>query len=270
MIISYGNNNYVSKILFTKIAKQNIGDVKNLKIINFNAHIHSSEDIILKKIMQELGIDDLNSGYDNAQRAIEDYYSNYPEDEETIFIIYFENIEHLFAKKKQVLIYTILEIVNFSKNLLFCGLTANFNLMDMMEKRNRSRFSQKTICVTINDFYDLVRGVEKVIEYVSLELAPKSKTSLDIFYSYLLEDSFPDFLLLIMKYVDMGLGIKEILTKIKLIFTLILIELNKVDEDTLFILKEDLKIVIHEVVRKYEEEEKLGSYFTLLKSKNIF
>ena len=255
MVISYGNNNYVSKILLTKIAKQNIGDVKNLKIIDFNAYIHTSEDIILKKIMQELGIDDLNSGYDNAQRAIEDYYINYPEDEETIFIIYFENIEHLFAKKKQVLIYTILEIVNFSKNLLFCGLTANFNLMDMMEKRNRSRFSQKTICVTIDDLYDPI---------------PKSKTSLDIFYSYIYEDSFPDFLLLIMKYVDMGLGIKEILTKIKLIFTLILIELNKIDEDTLFILKEDLKMVIQAVVQKFEEEEKLGSYFTLLKSRNIF
>jgi len=49
-----------------------------------------------------------------------------------------------------------------------------------------------------------------------------------------------------------------------------LIELNKFDEDKLFILNEELKIVIQNVVRKFDEEEKLGSYFTLLKSRNNY
>ena len=59
-------------------------------------------------------------------------------------------------KKKQTLFYTLLEIVNLSSNILFCGITANFNIMDIMEKRVRSRFSQKTIYLTLpneDDFF---------------------------------------------------------------------------------------------------------------------
>jgi hypothetical protein len=266
MIISYGNNNYVLKILLSKIAKQNARDPRKLKIINFNSFIHSSEEIVLKKIISELGIDDLSTGYDNAQRAIEYYYNNYPQDEETIFIIFFENIEHLFVKKKQVLFYTILEIVNYSKNLLFCGLTANYNLMDMMEKRNRSRFSQKTISINIEDSIGTLRGIIKLFKNVADDLSYESKHPINLVLSSMTQENFPSFFSIFKKYIDIGLGIKEIITKIKLIFTLISIEMNKLEDDDIIPLNLVI-IIIQGVINKFEEEEKMGSYINLLKSK---
>lgn len=268
MIISYGNNNYVLKILLSKIAKENARDPNKLKIINFNSFIHSSEEIVLKKIISELGIDDLSAGYDNAQRAIEHYYSNYPQDEETIFIIFFENIEHLFVKKKQVLFYTILEMVNYSKNLLFCGLTANYNLMDMMEKRNRSRFSQKTISINIEDSLCTIRCLIKLFKDVADDLSYESKHPINLVLSCMSEEKFSSLFSIFRKYVDIGLGIKEIITKIKLIFTLISIEMNKIEDDEIIPL-DYVIMIIQAVVNKFEEEEKMGSYINLLKSKLI-
>ena len=54
------------------------------------------------------------------------------------------------------------EIVNISSNLLFCGTASSSNLIDMMEKRNRSRFSQKTSFIRIKLSRKLNKFPQKV------------------------------------------------------------------------------------------------------------
>ncbi len=73
-----------------------------------------------------------------------------------MIIIYCDYIEHLVHKKKQRLLYTLFELVNKSKNILLIGFTYNYNLMDQMEKRIRSRSSQKTLYINIDNYESVI------------------------------------------------------------------------------------------------------------------
>lgn len=154
IVINFGINNYVSKIFIEEILDSCKEKFKKYEVekIYLNANIHSSEDYILKKICRTLGLNPEKNNFDKAREEIEEYYKEYKKQNSNKFlIIIFENIENLFFKKKQTLFYTLLEIVNLSSNCLFCGITSNFNIMDLMEKRVRSRFSQKTININLKE-----------------------------------------------------------------------------------------------------------------------
>lgn len=253
-MISFGNNNYVSKIFLEDIIKTDF-DEKEFIFINFNAYIHTTEDYIFKKMCQKLGIKPDINGFSGSQKALEDFFKN---ENDKFVIIVFENIENLFAKKKQVLFYTFLELLNVSNNILFCGTTFNFNLMDMMEKRIRSRFSQKTIFITIDDNSRFVSAIENILTRFNGLYDVKDK----IFDFYplleaLISDYNEKFVLTIYKYMDMGVSFKEIITKFRYILTLVVLGLNKNNE---------LKETIHDVLVEFEKEENSDSYLNLLRS----
>jgi hypothetical protein len=169
-----------------------------------------------------------------------------------------------------------------SKNILFCGTTANFNLMEMMEKRIRSRFSQKTIFISIDNYECLFKALDKIFRYsnatnsanninskkskkdvVKISLKPDIK---EIFYDELLQTEL--FVKMLTKYIDMGLSIKEIITKIKYILCLISIELSKANNVDLGI-DNNLGKLIYKVMNDFYNEENKDSYLNLLKSKVI-
>jgi hypothetical protein len=254
VVISFGNNSYVSKIFVEDIVSKEYGD-NNYTIINFNAYIHSTEDFIFKKLCQKLGIKNDKNGFSGSQKALEDYFKN---DNDKFVVIVFENIEHLFAKKKQVLFYTFLELLSVSNNILFCGTTFNFNLMDMMEKRIRSRFSQKTVFITIDENSGFFGAMENILkEFNSLY----NVTEKEFDFTHLLECLICEvnfkFVLIMNKYIEMGVGIKEIITKFRYILTLVVLGLNK---------NNSLQKTINEVLEEYEKEENTDSYLNLLKS----
>jgi hypothetical protein len=254
VVISFGNNSYVSKIFLEDIVSKESGD-NNYIFINFNAYIHSTEDFIFKKLCQKLGIKADKNGFAGSQKLLEDYFKN---DNDKFIIIVFENIEHLFAKKKQVLFYTFLELLSVSNNILFCGTTFNFNLMDMMEKRIRSRFSQKTVFITIDDNGGFFVALENILKKFN-ELYDITEKQFDFNYLFecLICEENDKFVLIMNKYIEMGVGIKEIITKFRYILTLVVLALNN---------NNNLKDTINEVLSEYEKEENTDSYLNLLKS----
>jgi hypothetical protein len=156
IILSYGNNNYVVKIFLENyLEKEYIGKYISL---SFNGFVNTTEEYVLRKICQKLNIEYEKAGFENYQKAIENYFKK--SNNKDLIIIFYENIEFLIKKKKQNLLYTLLEIINASKNLLFIGFTSHYNLTDLMEKRNRSRFSQKTI-------YPNIKSYEKIYDTIA-------------------------------------------------------------------------------------------------------
>ncbi len=313
IVINYGTNNYVSKIFIEDI-KDNLSEKirqKDLEVekLYFNANIHSSEDYIIKRIYKALDIDFDRKTFDKARTEIEDYYKNYKKNKSNKFlIIIYENIEHLFYKKKQTLFYTLLEIVNLSSNILFCGITANFNIMDMMEKRVRSRFSQKTIYLTLpneDDFFyyleDLfysssknnnvipINSVEKFIGKVNdnpftgkrndpidiknLSLAKNffwNQNILKFFYKKIVNHN-ENFKEIFSNKINIGAGIKDIIIQIKYLFTIFLVKLKMhlEKEKKIFVEENEIKSIFDNTVNQYRSEND-SSYKNLLKSKLFF
>ena len=159
IILSYGNNNYIVKIFLEHYLENEF----NGKYISFtfNGFVHTTEEYVLKKICQKLNIEFGKAGFENYQKAIDNYFKK--SNNKELIIIFYENIEFLIKKKKQNLLYTLLEIINASKNLLFIGFTSHYNLTDLMEKRNRSRFSQKTIYPNIKSYEKIFIMIEQIL-----------------------------------------------------------------------------------------------------------
>lgn len=261
MIICYGNNHPVLKVFLNEIlVQQRKFNQLNYNTLSFNGYIHNSEDYIMKKICKLITAGESRSGYDNYIHTLE----NYDYDEREFFIIYFENFEQIFTKKKQVLLYTLLEFISKSKNILLCGFTSNYNLIDLMEKRNRSRFSHKTIHITIPSIDKVINGLEK--SFVKSEDATRNKTPVEVFFSLLISDKTESFLMLIHKYIDLGMSIYEILTRIKKILAMIVYHIENKMKKNVFISIDAIENIINAVTFEVKEEETQGSYFTLLKS----
>ncbi len=251
------------------------------RIIHFNPHIHNTEEIIMKKLCKELDIFPSSYNFDNARKEIEaKLKQSKRKNSKELIVIFFDNIEHLLIKKKQILLYTVLEFVWMSNNILFCGLTANCNPTDLMEKRVRSRFSQKTIDIDIADQNNPVLTIlEKIIEKkFSGKKNSEAYALLVEFYQILLtansdgEESISfNFLRILDKYCYLSKSIKEIITKIKYILTMILLRINSCLEGKLSKQTQNYSLnnIISETLISYVEEEMEGSYLNLLKSKII-
>lgn len=266
------------------------------------------------------------NGFDGAREEIEEYYKNYRKEHQNKFLVLvFENIEHLFFKKKQTLFYTLLEIVNISSNILFCGITSNFNIMDLMEKRVRSRFSQKTVNFQLKEyellffalqdyFYsmsdknkmlennpfeeDLVGAsariskkngnknnnnnvrnlnlmdvVDSEAEKVNLEIFTKSTNFMNNqdllrdFYKLFLKEK-KNFETLIKDKIEMGCGIKEIITQFKYLLTIFVVKIKDKygKEKKLFIDNSEIQAVLDISFKQYFEETE-SSYRNMLCSK---
>lgn len=331
IIINFGINNFISKIFIEEVLKSNRKKLESFQIekVYLNANIHSTEDYILKKICKALDLNPERNGFDGAREEIEEYYKNYRKNRQNTFLVLvFENIEHLFFKKKQTLFYTLLEIVNVSSNILFCGITSNFNIMDLMEKRVRSRFSQKTINIqlkedelvffALQDFfysmadknkmpennpfldnlgYSVNNGekkngmkinetsfsnlknvnrmdvVDSLAEKANIELFSKASNFMNNqnllrdFYKLFLKEN-KNFNTLIKDKIEMGCGIKEIITQFKYLLTIFLVKMKEKisKEPKLFIDSAEIESVLEISFKQYFDETE-SSYRNMLCSK---
>ena len=268
IILSYGNNNYIVKIFLEHYLENEF----NGKYISFtfNGFVHTTEEYVLKKICQKLNIEFEKAGFENYQKAIDNYFKK--SNNKELIIIFYENIEFLIKKKKQNLLYTLLEIINASKNLLFIGFTSHYNLTDLMEKRNRSRFSQKTIYPNIKSYEKIFIMIEQILtnfpfQNLDSKVNSTSITSMINFSKLLFQRE--DFTKLILKYYKNGNSIIEIILLIKYIIIMIDSALNdyminkesKGDE----ILISHLIEILDKILKDINLNEEKGSYYNLLK-----
>ena len=268
IILSYGNNNYVVKIFLENyLEKEYIGKYISL---SFNGFVNTTEEYVLRKICQKLNIEYEKAGFENYQKAIENYFKK--SNNKDLIIIFYENIEFLIKKKKQNLLYTLLEIINASKNLLFIGFTSHYNLTDLMEKRNRSRFSQKTIYPNIKSPDKIYSTIEQIfINFPFLNINSKvyynTMNSMKTFSNLIFERE--DFVILLYKYYINGDSIIEILLKVKYIITMIDISLtdymNHKNSEGDEILISELIEILNKILKDIKLNEERGSYYNLLK-----
>ena len=135
VVLSYGNNNYILGILIDHLLykKYKHDDSFTYTTIKFNGYIHTTEDYVLKTICDKLNVRKPRAGFDNYQKSLFAYFDKAKATKHVdnhIIIIYYENFEHLMAKKKQILLYTLMELINNSHNILLIGFTSHYNLID--------------------------------------------------------------------------------------------------------------------------------------------
>lgn len=231
ILVSYGLNYATTKVLTESLINYHLELTEfqdyNIKRIDFNAYIHSTEEYIFNEIVEALGIKEERGNFHSYQKILEthfeklnkkvfkyknsnDYIENNLDAEpvkptknkkknnknnininfkkpmstpKDFLVIYFHNIEHLFVKKKQTLFYTLLEILNKSCNVLFIGMTNTFNLVDLMEKRVRSRFSHKLYQVTIDKKIDIFNTLGIILnsEWIENNYDSNDPTKMDQF-----------------------------------------------------------------------------------------
>ncbi len=301
VLISYDKNNFIIKIFLNNYLRKNFKG-KYVKI-TFNAYIHKNEDYVLKKICESIGINmnNLKGGYDVYEKKLTEYYNNknhknnnfnknynndydenekfhfddedddyknHNEENEKLIVIYYENIEYLVLKKKQILLYSLLELINNSNNILLIGLTNHYNLMDSMEKRVRSRFSQKTKNFSIKNSNKIFSGIQY---YFTQNNIITNYEQTIFFYNCLISNENSLFIILIDRYVKLGFNVIYILTKIKYIISLFNLKLkeyikqcNENDYNLFTINKEKIFEFLTEIINEIYIFDEQGSYYNLL------
>ena len=286
-IICYGNNNQILKVFLNR-AITNYEEEINIKKIEINGYFDTNEETLLKEICFSLNIKS-KAGYDNYKKALDNFFLKKTQDD-TMIIIYCDYVEHLVHKKKQRLLYTLFELVNKSKNILFIGFTYNYNLMDQMEKRIRSRSSQKTMYINIEDFTSVINALEKAfikksllekdsdneIEENKIETENNinseknsSEETDDIgekFFSCLINVENDKYVNYLEKLVKMGMSIEGILTKIQHHLLLTRLEIGKFQKmnDTNKIKSDEILDIIKKVTESIIEKERTGYTYNML------
>ncbi len=278
-IICYGNNNQILKVFIDNQIK-NYSEQINISTIVINGYFDSNEESLLKEICNNLNIK-TKAGYDNYKKALDNFFLKKTQDEdEALIIIYCDYIDHLVHKKKQRLLYTLFELINKSRNILLIGFTYNYNLMDQMEKRIRSRSTQKTMYINIEDYEKVLNAVEKAFQknifnndennkdkdrYSEEEIQEFQNIGQN-FYECLLTEESDDYIFYLEKLVKLGTSIDGILTKIQNHLLMIKIEVDNYqkEKNTDVINKKDLSQIIIKLTRKIVENEKRGYTLNML------
>ena len=278
-IICYGNNNQILKVFIDNQIK-NYSEQLNISTIVINGYFDSNEESLLKEICNNLNIK-TKAGYDNYKKALDNFFLKKTQDEdEALIIIYCDYIDHLVHKKKQRLLYTLFELINKSKNILLIGFTYNYNLMDQMEKRIRSRSTQKTMYINIEDYEKVLNAVEKAFQknifnndennkdkdrYSEEEIQEFQNIGQN-FYECLLTEESDDYIFYLEKLVKLGTSIDGILTKIQNHLLMIKIEVDNYqkEKNTDVINKKDLSQIIIKLTKKIVENEKRGYTLNML------
>ena len=278
-IICYGNNNQILKVFIDNQIK-NYSEQLNISTIVINGYFDSNEESLLKEICNNLNIK-TKAGYDNYKKALDNFFLKKTQDEdETLIIIYCDYIDHLVHKKKQRLLYTLFELINKSRNILLIGFTYNYNLMDQMEKRIRSRSTQKTMYINIEDYEKVLNALEKAFhknffnsdennnnkDRYSEEEIQEFQNIGQNFYECLLTEESDDYIFYLEKLVKLGTSIDGILTKIQNHLLMIKIEVDNYqkEKNTDVINKKDLSQIIIKLTKKIVENEKRGYTLNML------
>ena len=281
-IICYGNNNQILKVFIDNQIKNYSEELSIIKI-EINGYFDTNEETLLKDICNHLNIS-VKAGYDNYRKALDKFFTKKTQDD-TLIIIYCDYIEHLVQKKKQRLLYTLFELVNKSRNILFIGFTYNYNLMDQMEKRIRSRSSQKTMYINIEDYQKVLNALEKAFtknsfldkdtysndesnnnnEIKSIEENYSDSIGKN-FYDCLINEENGEYIYYLQKMVKMGMSIEAILTKIQHHLLLIQIEIEKYrkEKDTNKLKKDDLIFMIKKITNNIINNERSGYTYNML------
>ena len=285
-IICYGNNNQILKVFLDRAIK-NYEDEITIKKIEINGYFDTNEETLLKEICNSLNLKP-KAGYDNYKKALDNFFLKKTQDD-TMILIYCDYIEHLVHKKKQRLLYTLFELVNKSKNILFIGFTYNYNLMDQMEKRIRSRSSQKTMYINIENFESVINALEKAfLKKSSVDKdsdneneenndtennISSDKNSIediddigDKFFHCLINEDNYGYVNYLQKLVKMGMSIDGILTKIQHHLLLTQLELGRFQNNTKTnkIQSEDLIEIIKNVTESIVAKERSGYTYNML------
>jgi hypothetical protein len=278
-IICYGNNNQILKV-FIDNAIKNYSEQISISTIVINGYFDSNEESLLKEICNNLNIKS-KAGYDNYKKALDNFFLKKTQDEdETMIIIYCDYIDHLVHKKKQRLLYTLFELINKSRNILLIGFTYNYNLMDQMEKRIRSRSTQKTMYINIEDYEKVLNALEKAFhknifnneendnnkDRYNEEEIQELKVIGQKFYDCLINEESDDYVFYLEKLVKLGTSIDGILTKIQNHLLMIKIEVDNYqkEKNTDVISKKDLSQIIIKLTKKIVENEKRGYTLNML------
>ena len=280
-LICYGNNNQVLKIFLDNAINNNLKDI-NIKKFVINGYFDTNEEILLKEICNCLGFK-ASGGFSHYKKTLENYFKNDNIKDNIIIVIYFDYIDHLVHKKKQRLLYTLFDLVHLSKNLLLIGFTYNYNLMDYMEKRINSRYSHKTIFISIENYIDVVNAIEKTLEKkIENEKSPNNNINKinnlyednikvyekcgKLFFSCLINEKNEDFIFYLEKMVKLGMSLEGILNRIKQHILLIKIEIEnyKNEKNIENIDKLSLIEIISNLTKKVIEEEKRGIILNML------
>lgn len=276
-IICYGNNSQILKV-FIDNAIKNYQEEINISTISINGYFDSNEESLLKEICNNLNIKS-KAGYDNYRKALDNFFLKKTQDESMI-VIYCDYIDHLVHKKKQRLLYTLFELINKSQNILLIGFTYNYNLMDQMEKRIRSRSSQKTMYINIDNFNNVINALEKAFkknifdededDKIIQSLTNEDKKYFDKcgedFYDSLINEESDDYIFYLEKLVKLGTSIDGILTKIQNHLLLTKIEVDNYQKEYKkdYINKKELSEIIIKITKKIVEEEKRGYTLNML------
>ena len=281
-IICYGNNNQILKV-FIDNQINNYSEELSIIKIEINGYFDTNEETLLKDICNRLEIS-VKAGYDNYRKALDKFFMKKTQDD-TLIIIYCDYIEHLVQKKKQRLLYTLFELVNKSRNILFIGFTYNYNLMDQMEKRIRSRSSQKTMYINIDDYKKVINALEKAFtknSFLDKELNSDDESSINNeiksveenysdnigrnFYECLINEENGEYIYYLEKMVNMGMSIEAILTKIQHHLLLIQIEIDKYrkENETNKLKKDDLIYIIKKITNNIITNERTGYTYNML------
>ena len=280
-IICYGNNNQVLKVFLDNAIKHYSEEI-DIKKIEINGYFDTNEEVLLKEICHSLELH-TKAGYDNYKKELDNYFLKKTKDD-SLIVIYCDYIDHLVHKKKQRLLYTLFELVNKSKNILFIGFTYNYNLMDQMEKRIRSRSSQKTMYINIDDYQKVINALEKAFTKNSLldndansvdESNNNDIKSVDenyndnigrSFYECLINEENDEYVFYLQKMVKMGMSIEAILTKIQHHLLLIQIEIDKYrkEKNTNKLKKDDLIYIIKTITNEIITKERTGYTYNML------
>ncbi len=271
VLICYGKNSELSKILINhnlEKLKENERNKVDYKTINFNAFINDKDENILSQLCTFFDLESEKMTFESSCRAIENFFMYFENEEvldkdfktldpitlknldkntrkkntKIIYVIFYENIEYLFHKQKQVLFYTILELVNNSKNIIFCGTTSNYDLTTLMEKRIRSRFSQKTF------FLDLLNknDIETTLQYLfCYENESSLITRNIILYEVIKNTKFFNFY--IEKCNDFSVPIKEFFFHFRIFVSNLLREISKKTSDKISL--SEIESLVQKLVR---------------------
>ena len=112
--------------------------------------------------------------------------------------------------------------MNNSKNIIFCGTTSNYNLTSLMEKRIRSRFSQKTFFLDLISRNDIDNTLKLLIAYD--EDNNQNYRNVLLYELFHKNEMVEDY---IEKSFSFGVSIKEIFFILKVFFSNVLQKITR-------------------------------------------
>ncbi|CAH6720565.1 origin recognition complex subunit 4 [[Candida] jaroonii] len=120
-------------------------------VIRLNSFIHNDDISAIREIATQLNVflkshgHPLNIESRQINNAFKQVLSILESDVGVSFIFIIDNLEDFTTGNKQVLLYNLLDITTNSKSVCVIGTSTKFTTRELLEKRVRSRFSQRLI-----------------------------------------------------------------------------------------------------------------------------